>query len=151
MVVILSVFSSFSWKSYSPEKHDPPYNFYYNIANRTITKTGTENIELIIAHKSLAECITFYTGTDAMPWIPEYNIHPDKLWRIVADINETELHYYAGKKVCLKLAPHYFLLKEIDWQQILTKIQREDFELFELLNNWKNPSEKRPKYLLKNK
>lgn len=155
--LLLFVLSFFSYKSYRPEAQDPPYALYHKLSERVVEKVDPRNIELIIAHKSLAEYLTFHLGIDAMPWIPEYEIHPDKLWRLVADINEVQLRYYlpagsAHEKLYFKLSPHYILLKESTWKEAQRRMREEkDEELIHYLDTWKNPSKMRPFYLLKNK
>jgi hypothetical protein len=153
---VLVVCSIFSYKSYNPDKHDPPYKLYEIISKRTVANVSKDSIELIIAHKSLAEFLTFTTGLDAMPWIPEYPIDDNKLWRIATGLSELQLKFYlkeeSNKGIYYRLSSNYFLIKEKDWKMLMQRIQEDkDMELLEQLNTWRNPSKVRPYYLLKNK
>ncbi|UII26245.1 hypothetical protein LVD15_23580 [Fulvivirga maritima] len=141
-----------SLAAYSPKKYDPPYSIYRLISSKINMANNSLNFDLIIAHKSLAEYITFQTGIDVLPWIPEYNVNKDGLWRIATGLNKKRINYYAGdiKKDQLKrLTPNYFLIREDVWQKALKNIQEDDLTLYEELHSWKNPSEIRPDYLLK--
>lgn len=156
MSLLLIGFSFFSYKSYDPQKFDPPYKSYDHIGKMMLKYAESNNIELIIGHKSMAEIITYKTGIDVMPWIPEYEIQPEKLWRIATDIRYQEIKYYLAKEdlnFVYRLDINYFLIREDLWQKTLKNIIQKDNdrELFEHLQTWKNPFKIRPKYLSKDK
>jgi len=150
----LLVLSFFSTQSYDPQKHDPPYAKYEVVAQK-VSQSGFD-IELIIGHKALAEYVTYSSGIDVMPWIPDYKIEKEKLWRIAADVRELELEYYIGEenmKYVKRLNMGYFLIREDLWQLFLKLVieKDNDTELYNRVNTWKNPSEVRPYYLGKNR
>lgn len=80
--------------SYNHKKHDPPYGIYRVIANK-VNNLDEINIELIIAHRALAEYMTFKTGIDVLPWEPEYAVDRTKLWRICTGVNKRSIQYYS--------------------------------------------------------
>lgn len=141
--------------SYHPGKHDPPYEDYQKMSAKLSKHEGYQSSELIIAHKSLAEFLTFETGKDVMPWLPEYHIDQDKLWRVAADIESGDLRYYLNsshRNTYLKLMPRYYFLSEKNWQRLLEKARDEKDEQFlEIINTWRNPNRVRPAFLLRNK
>jgi hypothetical protein len=148
--------SFFTFKSYDPIKFDPPYESYNHISEILFKNTDRNNIELIIGHKSLAEFITYKTEIDVIPWIPEYKIEPEKLWRIATDIRYQEIKYYLDKDDLIfvdRLDMNYILIREDIWQKFLQNIVKKDndVELIEHLQTWKNPFKIRPEYLSKDK
>lgn len=149
-IIFLSIYSI---RSYSAKKYDPPYGIYKHISEEVI-RLKLES-ELIIVHKAFAEYFTFYTGVDALPWLPEYNIEKAKLWRIGTGLSLKSIDYFSGNNydstLVYKLSPNYFLIREDLWQAIQLNLQKEDIELYNKLRSWKNPYEIRPSYLLKNK
>ncbi len=155
----LLVCSMFSWKSYSPALQDPDYALFQKVTNRAMNQLlespAPSKPELFIAHNALAEYFTFTTGTDAMPWLPEYTIDSTKLWRIAAGVHGQTLRYFAGTENALKikdLGGRYFLLPEYVWQLALKNARKEDDVYFlETAESWLNPHSIRPAFLLKRK
>ncbi len=155
----------FSWKSYSPVLHDPDYALFKKVTGNIQTQlpessklSGSSlpnNPELFIAHNALAEYVTFTTGTDAMPWLPEYAIDSLRLWRIAAGMRGQTLRYFAGPDNTVKiksLGGGYFLLPEYVWQFALKNAHAENDAYFlETAESWLNPYRIRPAFLLKKK
>ena len=144
-----------SWKSYDPRKHDPNYAFFQKLTGAAAKKLENRGAGLVIAHNALAEFFTFTTGTDAMPWLPEYPVAPEKLWRIAAGVRLPELEFYspppAGAGV-FRLPGRYFLLREDHWQQILAKARADgDADFVARATDWQNPTRARPAFLLRRK
>lgn len=141
-------------KSYDQSKHDPPYGTYKTISNK-ILEYNEIQFELIIAHKALAEYVTFQTGIDAMPWEPEYEIDNDKLWRICTGLNKKTAKYYGQKdfkeNYYYELTPNYSLIREGLWDSAINNMSQEEPEYLESLLTWKNPNQKRPSYMTKYK
>jgi hypothetical protein len=141
--------------TYDVNKLSPPYNEYAQVTSRATTYFKKEKPELIIAHRSLAEYFTFTTGIDAMPWIPEYDIPTGDLWRIVTNVERALLTNYieeSNQSYVVSLSKGYFLIQEGHWQSIIQKLQKnKEIELLKIINSWRNPSKKRPYFLLKNK
>jgi hypothetical protein len=163
IVSLLFIVSFLSWESYSPKKHDPDYAFY-----ATLTRAVQSNIpketkpELFIVHNALAEYLTFTMGVDALPWQPEYDIAPEKLWRIAGNVTMPELAYFAKKDSIFaeiyRLPGRYALLKEQDWQRIKNNAQKdtildseEKMDFLIRAESWSNPYKIRPKFLLRKK
>jgi hypothetical protein len=141
-----------SYKCYNPTIHDPNYSSYKVLSKQLTKQKEFKNAKLLIAHKALAEYLTYSTGKDVLPWVPEYEVENEKLFRIVTDFGSKEYDYYARKigiSKSLKLTPNYFLVKESDWQQVYNEIEANEPDLFEYLNTWKNPHLIRPAFLRK--
>ncbi|MFN0033444.1 MAG: hypothetical protein ACKVUS_00170 [Saprospiraceae bacterium] len=163
--------SFFSWKSYSPSLHDPDYALFKKVTGNVqrflpqlpdpdssgtkLAGSSAPRPELFIAHNALAEYFTFSTGTDAMPWLPEYAVDSAQLWRIAAGVHEQTLRYFAGQEngsKIKKLGGRYFLLPEHVWQSALTNARAEGDEHFlQTAESWLNPHRTRPAFLLKRK
>jgi len=161
--------SFFSWKSYSPKLHDPDYALFKRVTvnanlqlsdpdffGSKLSESSTlSQPELFITHNALAEYFTFTTGTDAMPWLPEYAVDSSKLWRIAAGVHGQTLRYFAGVENALKiknLGAGYFLLPENVWQLALRNARTEgDVYFLETAESWLNPHRIRPAFLLKRK
>ncbi len=144
----------FSWKSYQPALHDPDYRQYQKITERTQAVFGDSiRAELVIAHNALAEYFTFTTGTDAMPWLPDYEIDSSRLWRIAAGVHQPTLQYFSGKENTGKiknLGGNYYLLPEYVWQQVLFRARAEqDLDFIQMAESWRNPWKMRPGWLLR--
>lgn len=140
---------------YNPKLHDPNYSKYETVTKRTLQKVPAENIELIIGHKSLAEYFTFTTWVDVLPWEVEYEVAPDKLWRIATDVEEQILLYFSDEKnhnLIYRIGVNYFFLPDYVWKEILSNANAEnDKEFLARVTTWRNPHIIRPAYLLKNK
>lgn len=142
--------------SINTAQYDPDYGKYSRIAEKVTANFGSEPPELIIAHKGLAEVITFKTGIDVLPWQPEYEIDPLQLYRIASEISDFEIEAVLGRplgKGSKQLGISYLLLPEHDWQEFVSEVESEnrDEELLERIHQWQNPMETRPAYLLRNK
>ncbi len=140
--------SFFSWKNYSPEKHDPNYPFYETLSHRIEPVLLKKDIQELVAHKSLAEFLSFHLEKDVMPWVPEEDL-TNNLWRVGYGLSEQNLHYYLRDKTSsfYALAGNYFLIKEQEWSNLLKKVQQDDKTLYTDLTNWKNPSRAKPNFL----
>lgn len=136
----------FSASSYLPKKHDPPYLRYQKMCK----KLPNKNIELIIVHKGFAEYLTFYTGIDALPWQVEYNVNPEKLWRIVHKIDyQYFIYHLKDSPNYQRLGFHYTLIREDIWQELVKKMKTENDKIYlEHTKKWYNPHVIRPQYLL---
>ena len=95
------------------------------------------------------------SGTDAMPWLPEYAIDSSRLWRIASGVRLPTLQYFAKKENDLKikdLGGKYYLLPEYVWQQALARARAEqDSDFLEIAESWRNPWKMRPGWLLRKK
>lgn len=153
-VSILTLIGLFNNQTYSNERHDPPYGNYSILADK-ISNLDIIDIELIIAHKALAEYVTFRIGIDVLPWEPEYEMGTKKLWRICTGINNKSIQYF-GKEaytedLTFQLSPNYTLIREDLWNAVVLNIEKEDPDFLIELLNWKNPHVIRPSYMMKYK
>jgi hypothetical protein len=155
LIFLLLAISPLNASSYKPEKHDPPYLLYAKISERVINQMDGKELELLICHKSLAEYFTFTTGIDALPWLPEYEIQAEKLWRVATDIPNRKIQQYltqSNQQKTKKLSIGYYLIREDSWQAFLNKLQKNrELETLHQLETWRNPNKMRPSYLLKGK
>ncbi len=151
----LLISSFFSWKSYQPSLHDPGYNLFSKTTTNARQYLSGKSPELIIAHNALAEFYTFTTGTDAMPWLPEYDVDSSRLWRIAADVPLQTVRYYAGagyEPAIRPLGYRYILLPEYVWKAALDRAKQENDTAFLAdAHSWRNPSHIRPVWLLHRK
>ena len=148
MLLLIGVFVIFliPFKGYNPKEQDPPYLKFQRISNKL--QELNIDTDLIIAHKTLAEYLSFNLNKDVMPWVPDYKVADEKLWRIVTDIPKRELEYFVGTDSPIEqLTINYYLVPEVAWQRTLLKIRTENIELYNKLNTWKNPHDIRPTYL----
>ncbi|MDX2136058.1 MAG: hypothetical protein SFV52_14835 [Saprospiraceae bacterium] len=136
------------WTSmgYSPEKHDPDYRLYEKVSARTVQFFSANGIrpDLVIAHNALAEFFTYTHGIDAMPWLPEYPIGPDQLWRIAL----TDVRRVPDTLQAIPLVGRYVLLREVDWHAWRRLRTAENDPL---TPDWRNPDRVRPEFLLHKK
>lgn len=148
----LLILSPFTGDSYDPELHDPPYAFYEQVASRCAQTLEGRDFVLVIAHKSLAEMITFNHGMDALPWSPEESFPRDRVWRITAGVLRDEVAMYVGPEIAdryfIRLAEDYALIREDHWESFLAAIAGEPVML-EAVCTWRNPTKLRPGYLLR--
>ena len=146
--------SLYTGRSYNPELHDPPFGFYGEIAGKAVDALSDVEFELIIAHRSLAEMITFKYEVDALPWAPEEYFQRDRVWRITAGILRDEISYYlspgAADSFFIRLSGDYGLLREDQWEAFLVSIA-DDRVMNDAVDNWRNPLDRRPVYLIKNR
>ena len=143
----------FSWKSYSPALHDPNYRLFEQLTASVCADETyrSSRPELLIAPNALAEYFTFTTGTDAMPWLPEYPVDSTRLWRIAGQMRQQTVEYYARGPV-RRLPGAYLLLREDHWQQALERARAEaDTAYVTQATGWPNPARIRPTYLLRRK
>lgn len=149
LTLILIAVSFISYKGYNPGTQDPPYPFYQKIVKQLQTQwETTEKPELIIAHKALAEFVTYHTQVDAMPWVPEYDIPNQKLYRIGYFPYLKLANYYIGDKIT-PLGHQYGYLMNKHWEKYVKEIVENEPALLEEHQTWKNPHQIRPDYLLK--
>lgn len=149
-VLLLLFISFFTARSYRPQMHDPPYGFYQELSDEVLEALSEKDWELIIAHKALAEMITYRHGADALPWAPEEYFSRDGVWRITAGVLRDEVAYYIGPdnadEYFIRLSGDYGLLREDRWEEFMEAISGEPVML-EALDTWRNPMEQRPEYL----
>ncbi len=150
----LLALSLYTAGSYRSEIHDPPYSFYEELAGEAVEALSGRDYELIIAHKALAEMITFKYEIDALPWAPEEYFQRDRIWRITAGILRSEIAYYLSPELAeryfVRLSGDYGLLREDQWEAFMESIS-DDPVMMEAVDTWRNPLEHRPLYLVKNR
>ncbi len=156
VLVLLSVaaLSFYTGRSYRPEIHDPPYALYEEIAENAMSALDEEEFDLIIAHRSLAEFITFRYRVDVLPWAPEEHFQRDRVWRITAGILGDEVSYYLSPDIAetrfVRLGGDYGLLREDHWETFVEKVS-DDPVMMEAVEVWRNPLAVRPAFLVGNR
>jgi len=149
--LLLAAFSFITNGTYDPEIHDPPWDCYRELAGEIIQALDGEEHELIVAHGALAEMITFAFGEDALPWSPEEEFQRDRVWRVTAGVLGDEISYYLSPEVAetlfIDLRGDYGLLREDAWEDFLQAIS-DDPVMMHAVDNWRNPMEMRPSYLV---
>jgi hypothetical protein len=141
--------------SYTPQRHDPDYTLFDRLTQQSTAhfkRLSPENTpELVICHNALAEYYTFTTGTDAMPWQPEYAIDTNRLWRIAGQVPTPAVRHYAQQSDASRvfdLAGHYTLLPETVWKRALQQAALDqDSAFLSAAHSWYNPYKMRPKWL----
>jgi hypothetical protein len=150
--VALLASSLYTGRSYNPELHDPPYAFYEELAAEVVTSLADVDCELIIAHKALAEMITYTFEVDALPWAPEEYFPRALVWRITAGILKDEVAMYLSPELAelyfVPLSRDYALMREDHWESFMDSIANEPVML-EAVRTWRNPLEQRPAYMRK--
>jgi hypothetical protein len=142
-------------KSYKPDLHDAPNEKWNVLTNNILSCVDTSNIELLIAHNSLAEFFTFTTGKDALPWQPEYAVDTARLWRVAYGVKPAAWAYYLSGadvgRVC-ELYAQYALVPEVVWQRFAAGVRTAADEFWlPVLTCWENPHKMRPSYMLRKK
>lgn len=152
LFALLLISSFYTGRSYNPEIHDPPYGFYRELAEESITALADIEFELIIAHKALAELITYTYEVDALPWAPEDYFPRQRVWRITAGILRDEVAMYLSPELAdryfFSLSRDYALMREDHWEAFLQSIANEPVML-DAVHTWRNPMEQRPAYMRK--
>lgn len=146
---ILSLFlmSSFiAIKVYNPNKLDPPYKLYDFMSKKLIKNLNYQNSSLVIAHKSLAEFLSFQSNKDVLPWAINTNEVNDNVLRIVYVPYSLKLKFkrLLTNKIVLSITSEYFLIKEKHWRHSLLNNLNEEEKV--LLSSWKNPMDTRANY-----
>lgn len=147
--MLLPIFVSmfFSVKSYNPLKQDPPYKLYDYIASKLTFSSSFQKSNLVIAHKSLAEFISFKLDKDVLPWAVEHEIIDDNTYRIVFMPYSLKMKFNKlfKNRFLYEITSEYFLIQEKDWKDNLIEHLTE--EEYKLLVTWKNPMLIRPSHM----
>jgi len=147
------ILSFFSWKSYNPKLFDPPYSFYEKLGIEAISEIHDRNYQLIIAHKALAEIITFKTGKDCLPWKNDSRYPSDKVWRLAAGISLKDLiKYFEPNELenkIFRLKSDYILIREDMWELFVKRCDPARYG--PIIFSWRNPMEIRPDFITKNR
>ena len=148
------VLSFFTGRSYKPEVHDPPYELYEEVSQNAMIALEEADVDLIIAHRSLAEFITYTYQLDALPWAPEEHFERERVWRITAGIIPAEFSYYLSTDISgeyfVRLKGDYGLIREDYWEDFVENTSNEP-AMVEAINTWRNPMNLRPQFLLGNR
>ncbi|MFW5808335.1 MAG: hypothetical protein ACOCWH_04695 [Spirochaetota bacterium] len=152
--LLLVLSSVFTYRAYDPALFDPPYNYYAAIVDRAVRLIDKmdEKPSLVVAHKSLAEFMTFESGIDVLPWAPEERYSRETVWRIVYGLSGDAVDGYGSvgmRKRMYFLKGRYTLIREDDWHSLAGRLSREAPETFDGLDTWLNPMRVRPAYLMR--
>ncbi|HAA12724.1 MAG TPA: hypothetical protein DCE41_13930 [Cytophagales bacterium] len=154
-VLVLLVISGWSWRSYRPADHDPPYAQFERMVETIQQHHSPERYPLVIAHKGLAELIIYQTDFNALNWSPPPSVDTDSVLRIVHGLEPYHLDRVLGPgklEGVVALGPRYYLAPEPFWHQFREKAMRAgDEALLRRLRSARNPWQPRPDYLTKGK
>ncbi|MCR4823530.1 MAG: hypothetical protein K5873_11740 [Treponema sp.] len=144
----------FTPRVYNP-KNDPPYAYY----RKVVSKIQLPADNLLIAHLGINHVYTYYNGfKDALSWLPDFEIEPEKTWRLAYGLNYSYLLKFFEERSGMEGLPSnygdliehldskYTLLREDLWNFYLSN---EDYEIAQSYKNWYNPHEVRPAYIRK--
>ena len=148
----LIVLSAFSFKSYNPNKFDPPYGSYFITMDNANSYLKDKDAELIIAHQALAQIVIIYSDYDATNWQPIDSTKYETVWRITSNVKYYYFKKYLDEEDLINLKHlqgEYYLLREDKWQKFYKKIlDLDNYDLVEKIGLW-NPVKPKPEYLLK--
>lgn len=140
--------------SFYEPKNDPPYAYYKKIVHQI---SDLPQDSLLIAHLGLNHVYTYENNLkDGLNWLPDFEIAPEKTWRLAYGANEARIReilvksgvIYERKNLLQPIDRNYILIRENLWQQYLAN---EDENIAETFKNWYNPYEIRPQYIRKSK
>lgn len=138
LALIFVVLSFFSWRSYNPKLHDPPYAKYEVLSKRVDQITSQEQIELILAHKGLSDYLTYELGIDVMAW---GNDTETTAWRLVYHADKGHLKHFmeAYHHEFQTISPTYLMIEEKYWQLYLQHLKADFPTEYERMTSWRNP------------
>ncbi len=152
LIGCLIVLSAFSFKSYNPNKFDPPYGSYFITMDNVNSYLKDKEAELIIAHQALAQIVIIYSDYDATNWQPIDSTKYETVWRITSNVKYYYFKKYLDEEDLINLKHlqgEYYLLREDKWQKFYKKIlDLDNYDLVEKIGLW-NPVKPKPEYLLK--
>ncbi len=129
-----------SFITYQPVLQDPPYIEYDFISQKLLGDANFQQSELVIAHKSLAEYLSFVSDKDVLPWaIPQEEIN-EKVYRIVYLPLEDKVQKENELGDFVSLSARYLFTAEEEWRYFLNNVGITE-------ENWKNPFEIRPSHM----
>ncbi|MBN1523385.1 MAG: glycosyltransferase family 39 protein [Spirochaetales bacterium] len=133
-----------SMQVYTPQT-DPPYEYYHD----TVKGIELPDDSLLIAHLGLNHVYTYYNNfQDALNYLPDFPVVKEKLWRLAYGVSFSLLDKQFPEAVetgCIKkINADYLLIREDYWRQYL---ESEDPMTRKSLENWFNPSYKRPGFI----
>ena len=152
--VPLLICSFFSYRSYDPNKYDPPNKLYSIVVKRLGENYSSKDYPLVIVQKSLAEMIIYETSFDALNWNPPKDVDYDKTLRIVSNLEFFHFTRFLDEEMdaVQKLSQQYYIMSEKVWRIYLTRVyEAKDAEILGLLEKGGNPLYDRPEYLTKGK
>jgi hypothetical protein len=154
LVVVVLTLSSYSWKSYK-KGFDPPNNHYQRITEVLSEKYDPYDYPLVIAHKSLAEMITFRTDFDALNWLPPEDMPPQHVLRLINQVKYSDFRKYLDTDELQKIrhvAGRYSAVPEDVWQKFVSKATKAKDKLaMKRIYSGYNPMDRRPYFLSKGK
>ncbi len=152
LIGCLIVLSAFSFKSYNPNKFDPPYGSYFITMDNVNSYLKDKEAELIIAHQALAQIVIIYSDYDATNWQPIDSTKYETVWRITSNVKYYYFKKYLDEEDLINLKHlqgEYYLLREDKWQKFYKKIlDLDNYDLVKKIGLW-NPVKPKPEYLLK--
>jgi len=154
MVVILAIISFSSLFNFSFLRFNPPYGFYKNIILKTKMILSQKDVQLVVAHKPIAEMMDFYLSRDVLPWKPEPSYNKKKCWRLVYDVELWEIEDILNIKIEKDqgepIFMNYSIVREDIWEPFSDVVKAGDNrDLKKRVFSFNNPYKVRPAYLLR--
>lgn len=152
LTVLLLGASTMSWQFYRVKQYDPPYETFKRLSQKIEAHPEAGKASLIIAHKGLAEVIIYQTDLDALNWVPEYKIAPQKVWRVVTEVQPMDFNEYLSpdERQYTKLSPNHTLIREDHWNAFLSAAREaNDKKVLAKVKRGLNPDKVRPAFLVK--
>jgi hypothetical protein len=127
----------------------------YPAYERVVAALGKSRIPMLIAHQGLDFFYSYRLRRDAFHFDPEPNWKRAEIWRVAVRITPEEAAYYSpptcpwGTTADLIHGTAYVLMREDCWQQLRSRVNREDNpDLYsEIWENMENPSQPRPDFM----
>lgn len=151
VILIYSIAGIFYVHGDNSARYAPPYGLYTKIVSRIETEIHDKDVQLIIAHRPLAEMIDYYLRKDALAWKPESRFDKTKTWRIAWGIENWEIERVTPKSIAPApkiISPQYIIVREDRWNVFIQTInKRENPDLFYRAFSEQNPSKERPLFI----
>jgi hypothetical protein len=138
-----------------PGKYDPPYAFYEKLSVKLQSMLDRDPVDLIVAHRPLAETIDYYLRRDTLAWKPEDRFETKKVWRVVKGVERWEIENLIGRNTqehIRELSANYLLVREDLWDSFSSLVSQADNpDLYCRIYSEDNPYRVRPAYITRSK
>ncbi len=130
------------------EKSAPPWARYHAV----VAMIPRPLPPLAIAHQGLASRYDFDTGHEALPWAPEPELDPTRIYRLAWGVPDGAWLTFTPElddaPAPRRLDPDYVWVREDVWRELVHRVRAVgDEELLERIADWRNPSRVRPAWL----
>ncbi len=156
LLILINVGSLLIATNFDYQKFDPSYDEYQDMSKKLIRRIDNDisNYDLFVMHKALAEIFTFTTGLDALAWAPGDKYKSSRVMRIAYGVDPQLYREYldvSEQRGVFLLQGHYTVLSEDLFNTFCMRLKMRDPASFKKINNWRNPMNVRPDYLMRGK